>query len=217
MATTNIYGQADEGEAITTFHQALDGGLNFIDTSDAYGGGKNEDMVRRTLEGHRDWAVLATKFGNLGSSVNVKLEYVVEACDKSLGRLGVDVIGIYFQHQVDADVPIEDTVGAMSRLVDAGKVRWLGLSKAGSETIRRAYATHPICALQTKYSLWSRFVEDNILPIPGSKQRTHMAENMVAEDIKLVADEVAKIGAVIVPEDVSGTRYPKGQLKRLGI
>ena len=145
-------------------HAALDAGQNFIDTSDAYGGGKNEEMLSKALAGRRDQVVLATKFGNLGSSVNGKPDYVIEAYDKSLARLGVEFIDIYFQHRVDGDVPIEETVGAMSRLVEQGKVRWLGLSEAGSETIRRAHATHPIVCLQTEYSLWSRFVEDDILP-----------------------------------------------------
>ncbi len=165
MAMTNIYGQADEGEAIATVHAAFDAGLNFIDSSDAYGGGKNEEMLGRALKGRRDLAVLATKFGNLGSSVNGRPEYVVEACDKSLQRLDTDVIDIYFQHRVDGDVPIEDTVGAMSRLVERGKVRYLGLSEAGPDTIRRAHATYPITALQTEYSLWTRLVEDDILPV----------------------------------------------------
>ena len=165
MAMTAIYGETDEREAIAIVHAALDAGQNFIDTSDAYGGGKNEEMFGRALKRRRDDAVLATKFGNLGSSVNGRPEYVTEACNKSLKRLKVDVIDIYFQHRVDDDVPIEDTVGAMERLVDAGKVRWLGLSEAGPETIRRAHATHPIVALQTEYSLWSRFAEDDVLPV----------------------------------------------------
>ena len=302
MAMTNIYGAADEDEVVATIHAALDAGLNFIDTSDAYGGGKNEEMLSRALKDRRNEVVLATKFGNLGSSVNGRPEYVVEACEKSLTRLGTDVIDIYFQHRVDPDVPIEDTVGAMSRLVEQGKVRWLALSEAGPETIRRAHATHPVCALQTEYSLWSRFVEDDILPlcrelnigfiayaplgrgmltgtigglddlaegdrrrdhpryfednieknaglvaplkalaaekgcsaaqaavawllaqgedivpIPGTKRRSHMAENMAAVDIALSPDEVARIGGAIDTAAVSGNRYPEGQLKRLGI
>lgn len=302
MAMTNIYGQADEGEAIATVHAAIDAGLNFIDSSDAYGGGKNEEMLGRALKGRRDQAVLATKFGNLGSSVNGRPEYVVEACDKSLQRLDTDVIDIYFQHRVDGDVPIEDTVGAMSRLVERGKVRYLGLSEAGPDTIRRAHATHPIAALQTEYSLWTRVVEDDILPvcrelgigfiaysplgrgmltgtiagldslaegdrrrdhpryhednietnvalveplkavaaekgctpaqlalawllaqggdivpIPGTKRRTHMAENLEAVDIELDPDDVAAIGGALDFSAVAGDRYPEAQLKRLGI
>lgn len=302
MAMTNIYGQADEGEAIATVHAAIDAGLNFIDSSDAYGGGKNEEMLGRALKGRRDQAVLATKFGNLGSTVNGRPEYVVEACDKSLQRLDTDVIDIYFQHRVDGDVPIEDTVGAMSRLVERGKVRYLGLSEAGPDTIRRAHATHPIAALQTEYSLWTRVVEDDILPvcrelgigfiaysplgrgmltgtiagldslaegdrrrdhpryhednietnvalveplkavaaekgctpaqlalawllaqggdivpIPGTKRRTHMAENLEAVDIELDPDDVAAIGGALDFSAVAGDRYPEAQLKRLGI
>jgi aryl-alcohol dehydrogenase-like predicted oxidoreductase len=302
MAMTDIYGRADEGEAIATVHAALDSGLNFIDTSDAYGNGKNEEMLGRALKGRRDKAVIATKFGNLGNAVNGRPEYVIEACDKSLKRLGIDTIDIYFQHRVDGDVPIEDTVGAMKKLVEQGKVRFLGLSEAGSETIRRAHKVHPIAALQTEYSLWTRFVEDDILPtcrklgigfvaysplgrgmltgsiagaaslaendrrkdhprfqaanidrnvtivrpfveiarkkgcspaqlalawllhqgndivpIPGTKRRTHLADNIKAVDIVLGTDEVAEIGRSISPGAVSGTRYPEGQLKRLGI
>jgi aryl-alcohol dehydrogenase-like predicted oxidoreductase len=302
MAMTGIYGPADEGEAIATVHAALDAGLNFIDTSDAYAGGKNEEMLGRALKGRRDRAVVATKFGNLGGRADGRPEYVVEACDKSLQRLGIDTIDIYFQHRVDRDVPIEDTVGAMARLVQQGKVRFLGLSEAGADTIRRAHKVHPICALQTEYSLWTRFVEDGLLPlcrelgigfvaysplgrgmltgaiqgaaslaendrrrdhprfqdanieknvavvrpltelagakgcspaqlaiawllaqgddivpIPGTKRRAHLADNIAAVDIALSADEVAKIGAAVKPDAVSGTRYPEKQLGGLGI
>jgi aryl-alcohol dehydrogenase-like predicted oxidoreductase len=166
MAMTSIYFPADETETIATVHAALDAGLNFIDTSDAYAGGKNEEMFGRALKGgYRDKAVLATKFGNLGGRADGRPDYVIEACEKSLKRLDMDVIDIYFQHRVDKDVPIEDTVGAMAKLVEQGKVRYLGLSEAGPDTIRRAAAVHPICALQTEYSLWTRFVEDDILPL----------------------------------------------------
>ena len=122
-------------------------------------------MLAKALTGRRQNAFIATKFGNLGGSANGRPEYVIEACERSLKRLQTDVIDLYFQHRVDADVPIEDTVGAMSRLVEQGKVRWLGLSEAGPETIRRAHGTHPIAALQTEYSLWTRFVEDSYLPL----------------------------------------------------
>ncbi|MPY71818.1 MAG: aldo/keto reductase [Alphaproteobacteria bacterium] len=166
MAMTSIYFPADEAETIATVHAALDAGLNFIDTSDAYAGGKNEEMFGRALKGgYRDKAVLATKFGNLGGRADGRPEYVIEACEKSLKRLDMDVIDVYFQHRVDKDVPIEDTVGAMAKLVEQGKVRYLGLSEAGPDTIRSAAAVHPICALQTEYSLWTRFVEDDILPL----------------------------------------------------
>ena len=302
MAMTSIYGPADENEAIATVHAALDAGQNFIDTSDAYAGGKNEEMFSIVLKERRSDVFLATKFGNLGGSADGRPDYVVEACDKSLQRLGIDVIDLYFQHRVDGDVPIEDTVGAMSKLVEAGKVRWLGLSEAGPNTIRRAHATHPIAALQTEYSLWTRFVEDDylpllrelgiglvpysplgrgmltgtldgfdslaendrrkdhprfkeeniannvgviqplkeiatekgvspsqlaiawllhqgddIVPIPGTKRRTHLAENMAAVDIVLSADDVTRIGAAVKPDAVSGTRYPEKQLGGLGI
>jgi aryl-alcohol dehydrogenase-like predicted oxidoreductase len=302
MAMTSIYGPVDEGEAIATVHAALDAGMNFIDTSDAYAGGKNEEMLAKVLKGRRNDAFVATKFGNLGGSADGRPEYVTEACEKSLARLDIDVIDLYFQHRVDAAVPIEDTVGAMSKLVEQGKVRWLGLSEAGEDTIRKAHATHPIAALQTEYSLWTRFVEtdyspilrelgigfvaysplgrgmltgtidgfdslsegdrrkdhprfqqanidanvsiiqplkdiadqkgvstsqlaiawllaqgDDIVPIPGTKRRTHLAENIAAVDIALSADDVARIGAAVKAESVSGTRYPEKQLAGLGI
>jgi aryl-alcohol dehydrogenase-like predicted oxidoreductase len=254
------------------------------------------------LKGRRNDAFVATKFGNLGGSADGRPEYVIEACEKSLARLEIDVIDLYFQHRVDAAVPIEDTVGAMSKLVEQGKVRWLGLSEAGEDTIRKAHATHPIAALQTEYSLWTRFVEtdylptlrelgigfvaysplgrgmltgtidgfdslsegdrrkdhprfqqanidanvaiiqplkdiadekgvstsqlaiawllaqgDDIVPIPGTKRRTHLAENIAAVDIALSADDVARIGAAVKAESVSGTRYPEKQLAGLGI
>ena len=302
MAMTSIYGPADEREAIATTHAALDAGLNFIDTSDAYAGGKNEEMFSAVLKERRKDVFLATKFGNLGAKAEGRPEYVIEACEKSLQRLGTDVIDLYFQHRVDASVPIEETVGAMARLVEQGKVRWIGLSEAGSETIRRAHATHPITALQTEYSLWTRFVEQDylpllrelgtgfvaysplgrgmltgaiegfaslaendrrkdhprfqqgniernldavaplkkiaaekghspaqlalawllhqgkdVVPIPGTKRRAHMEENLAAADIVLSADDVARIGAAVKPDAVAGTRYPEKQLGGLGI
>lgn len=165
MAMTSIYGAANEDEAVAALQAGIDAGMNFIDTSDAYGGGKNEEMLGRALAGQRDKVFLATKFGNLGGRADGRPEYVIEACDKSLSRLNTDVIDLFFQHRVDKDVPIEETVGAMAKLVEQGKVRFLGLSEAGPDTIRRAHATHPIAALQTEYSLWTRFVEDEILPL----------------------------------------------------
>jgi aryl-alcohol dehydrogenase-like predicted oxidoreductase len=302
LAMTSIYGPADESEAVATTHAALDAGMNFIDTSDAYAGGKNEEMFSVILKERRSDVFLATKFGNLGAKADGRPEYVIEACDKSLKRLGTDVIDLYFQHRVDASVPIEETVGAMARLVEQGKVRWLGLSEAGPDTIRRAHKTHPIVALQTEYSLWTRFVEkdylpllrelgigfiaysplgrgmltgtiegfdslaendrrkdhprfqegnieknvdviaplkriaaekgvsasqlalawllhqgDDIVPIPGTKRRAHIMENLAAADIALSPDEVAKIGAAVKPDAVSGTRYPEKQLAGMGI
>src|SRR5437667_803026 len=170
MGMSEFYGTADEGEAIATIHRAVELGVNFLDTADAYGPFKNERLVGRAIKDRRDEVVLATKFGSVrtepGERVGVRgdREYVLSACDASLERLGTDHIDVYYQHRVDPNTPIEETVGAMAELVEQGKVRYLGLSEAASETIRRAHAVHPISALQTEYSLWSRDVEDQILP-----------------------------------------------------
>ena len=170
MGMSEFYGAADEGEAIATIHRALELGVNFLDTADMYGPFTNEKLVGRAIAGRRGQVVLATKFGNQRSEdgsylgINGSPEYVRSACDASLQRLGVDTIDLYYQHRVDQDVPIEETVGAMKELVDAGKVRYLGLSEASPDTIRRAHAVHPISALQTEYSLWTRDPEDQILP-----------------------------------------------------
>ena len=165
MSMTPIYGTPDPASAIATIHRAIDLGAAFLDTSDAYAAGKNEELVGQAINGKRDKVILATKFGNLGpKGADGRPEYVVEACDKSLKRLGVDVIDLFYQHRVDPNVPIEETVGAMAKLVEQGKVRFLGLSEAGAQTVRRAHATHPITALQTEYSLFTRVVEDEILP-----------------------------------------------------
>jgi len=166
---SEFYGTADEGEAIATIHRALDLGVTFLDTADMYGPFTNEKLVGRAIAGRRSEVVLATKFGNErredGSwiGINGKPEYVHKACDASLQRLGVDHIDLYYQHRVDLDTPIEETVGAMKELVEAGKVRHLGLSEAGADTIRRAVAVHPIAALQSEYSLWTRDPEEGIL------------------------------------------------------
>src|SRR4051812_19560962 len=170
MGMSEFYGNADEDEAIRTIHRALELGVNFLDTADMYGPFKNEKLVGRAIGGRRDDVVIATKFGNVRTEdggrggIRGDAEYVREACDASLERLGVDHIDLYYQHRVDKEVEIEETVGAMKELVEAGKVRYLGLSEASPETIRRAHAVHPISALQTEYSLWSRDPEDTILP-----------------------------------------------------
>jgi aryl-alcohol dehydrogenase-like predicted oxidoreductase len=172
MGMTGIYGEPDEPESIATIHRAIDLGVNLIVTSDAYGAGSNEELVGRALKGKRDRVLLATKFGNLGLSGFKPPEglsaghpgYVPLACEASLKRLGVDVIDVYGLHRVDPKVPIEDTVGAMKKLVEQGKVRYLALSEAGAKTLRRAHKVHPLVALETEYSLWSRDVEKEILP-----------------------------------------------------
>ncbi len=308
MAMTNLYGPVDEPEAIATVREALDAGADFLDTADAYADGKNEDLLRRALaDGYRAKAVLATKFGNVRGAdgklgANGRPEYVIEACEKSLKRLGVEVIDLYFQHRVDASVPIEETVGAMKRLIEGGKVRHLGLSEAGAATLRRAAAVHPIAALQSEYSVWCRFVEADILPacrelgivfipysplgrgmltgaiqtpadldekdrrhdhprfkagnfeqnavlvrplldmarakgctpaqlalawllaqgqdvvpIPGTKRREHLRQNLAALEVALSTEEAAQLGRAIDDSQVQGTRYPQGQLGLLGI
>jgi len=165
MGMTPLYGTPDPEQAIATIHRAMDLGAAFLDSSDAYAGGTNEELIGRAIKGRRDQVILATKFGNLGvKGANGRPEYVTQCCDASLKRLGVDEIDLFYQHRVDPNVPIEDTVGAMSRLVERGKVKFLGLSEAGVQTIRRAQATWPITALQTEYSLFTREVEDEILP-----------------------------------------------------
>jgi aryl-alcohol dehydrogenase-like predicted oxidoreductase len=169
MGMSDFYGSADEARSISTIHRALDLGVTFLDTADAYGPFTNERLVGQAIRDRRDAVVLATKFGNVRADdgtfvgINGRPEYVRTACDGSLQRLGVDTIDLYYQHRVDADTPIEDTVGAMAELVKAGKVKHLGLSEAAPATIRRAHAVHPITALQTEYSLWSRDPEGELL------------------------------------------------------
>ena len=170
MGMSEFYGTSDEDESVATIHRAIELGITFFDTADMYGPFTNEKLVGKAIADRREQVVLATKFGNVrgedGSFLGVsgKPDYVREACDASLSRLGVDHIDLYYQHRVDLKTPIEETVGAIKELVDAGKVRYLGLSEAGPETIRRAHAVHPISALQSEYSLFTREVEDEILP-----------------------------------------------------
>jgi aryl-alcohol dehydrogenase-like predicted oxidoreductase len=304
---TPVYGQPDEPEAIATIHRAIALGVTLVDTADAYNFGANEELVGRALKGRRDKVVLSTKFGNIrlpggGNAVNGKPDYVVEACDASLKRLGTDFIDLYFVHRIDPDVPIEDTVGAMARLVDQGKVRHIGLSEAGARTVRRAHAVHPLAALQTEYSLWTRDPEsellplcrelgigfvaysplgrgfltasiesvdslgekdrrrehprfmpenlsrnvrlldrlkdlasgegcspaqlalawvlsrgDDIVPIPGTKQRRWLEENAKAVNLSPSAETLAALDAAFPPGAAAGPRYPEPQLKRVGI
>jgi aryl-alcohol dehydrogenase-like predicted oxidoreductase len=170
MGMSEFYGTGDEEESTATIHRAIDLGITFLDTADMYGPFTNEKLVGKAIAGRRDEVVLATKFGNVrgedGSyhGVSGEPDYVRKACDASLSRLGADHIDLYYQHRVDPETPIEETVGAMKELVEAGKVRYLGLSEAAAETIRKAHAVHPISALQSEYSLFTREVEDEILP-----------------------------------------------------
>ncbi|CAN1211607.1 aldo/keto reductase [Tumidithrix helvetica PCC 7403] len=306
MGMSEFYGSGDEQEAIATIHLALDLGVNFIDTADMYGPFTNEQLVGKAINDRRDRVVLATKFGNVRSAdggwlgISGKPEYVRQACDASLQRLGVDVIDLYYQHRVDVTVPIEETVGAMAELVQQGKVRYLGLSEAAPATIRRAQAIHPISALQTEYSLWSRDPEDEILPtlrelgigfvpysplgrgfltgaiaspddfapddfrrrsprfqgenfvknlqvveqvkaiavekgitagqlalawllaqgedivpIPGTKRRTYLEENIGAATVTLTAEDLSRIDAVAPQGVAAGDRYPAQNMSSL--
>jgi len=308
MGMSVSYGEPDDPESIATIHRAIDLGVDLIVTSDAYGNGVNESLVGKALAGRRDSVLVATKFGNLGGAAapgglsGGHPDYVPQACDASLKRLGVDVIDVYGLHRVDRKVPIEDTVGAMRRLIDQGKVRWLALSEAGPETIRRAHAVHPIAAIETEYSLWSRDAESavlpvcralgigfmaysplgrgfltatiktldallpkdrrrehprfdaanlarnvdllapverlaaakgctpaqialawvlaqgaDIVPIPGTKRRTYLEQNVAAAAVTLTPEEIAVLTAAFPMGATAGTRYPEKQMGGLGI
>ncbi|HJQ83689.1 MAG TPA: aldo/keto reductase [Candidatus Binatia bacterium] len=304
MGMSEFYGAHDDGESIATIHRALELGVTFLDTADMYGPYTNEELVGRAIGGRRDRVVLATKFGIVrgddprARAINGRPEYVRASCEGSLRRLGVETIDLYYQHRVDPATPIEDTVGAMAELVREGKVRWLGLSEAGPETLRRATAVHPIAAVQTEYSLWSRDPEDDVLaacralgigfvaysplgrgfltgqlrrfedlaaddyrrmsprfqgenfaknlelvarveeiaaakgcrpsqlalawvlaqgddivPIPGTKRRSYLEENVAALDVSLTREDLARLDAVMPHGVAAGLRYPEAMMR----
>ncbi|MGO8840746.1 MAG: aldo/keto reductase [Methyloceanibacter sp.] len=306
MGMSEFYGDGEEAESIATIHRAIELGVTFLDTADVYGMGQNEELVVKAIKDRRDEVILATKFGNVRAAdggfvgINGKPEYVRSACEASLLRLKVDVIDLYYQHRVDPDTPIEDTVGAMAELVDQGKVRYLGLSEAVPDTIRRAQKVHPIAALQTEYSLWSRepegelldtvrqlgigfvaysplgrgfltakitsldelaeddwrrsmprFEQENfrrnmelveriralaadkgctpaqlalawllaqgedIVPIPGTKRRRYLEENVGALDVRLTPEELAEIDTILPPGAAAGPRYPERGMRTI--
>ncbi|HXJ17572.1 MAG TPA: aldo/keto reductase [Candidatus Polarisedimenticolia bacterium] len=307
MGMSQSYGTPDDQESTATIHHAIDRGITFLDTADMYGGGINEELVGRAIAKRRHEVILATKFGNMRGpdgrflGVNGRPEYVQAACEASLQRLKISTIDLYYLHRVDPTVPIEETVGAMGRLIDQGKVRYLGLSEAGAQTIRRAHATHAITALQSEYSLWTRdpeeevlgvcrelgigfvpysplgrgiltgqvkstdfgpkdfrrmlprfqgdnfqknlklvsFIEkmaaekkctpaqlalawvlsrgEDIVPIPGTKRRAYLDQNLAALDISFTPEELRRIDEVAPRGVAVGARYPEEYMSRLGI
>jgi aryl-alcohol dehydrogenase-like predicted oxidoreductase len=309
MGMSEFYGATDDVESTATIHRAIDRGVTLLDTADVYGIGKNEDLVGRAIKQRRNQVVVATKFGilrdpanPLARGVSGKPEYIQKACEASLKRLQIPTIDLYYQHRVDPETPIEETIGAMARLIEQGKVRYLGLSEASPQTIHRAHATHPIAALQTEYSLWQREPEDEILsvcrelgigfvaysplgrglltgeikrpedfaqddfrrhhprfqgenfqknldlvkkiedlaraknctpaqlalawvmaqgidivPIPGTKRRKYLDQNLDALDVKLTPEELKQIDTIAPPGIAAGTRYAPEVMKRVGI
>ena len=210
MSMSGAYGAYDDAQSIAAIHRALDLGVNFLDSSDMYGWGHNEQLIARALRGKRDGVVLATKFGNMRKpdgtpGVNGRPEWVPQACDASLKRLGVDVIDLYYQHRVDPAVPIEETVGAMKRLVEQGKVRFLGLSEAKPETIRRAHAVHPISALQSEYSLLYRVEAEETLPTTRELGISFVAYSPLGRS--LLTGQVHKVADI--PEDDRRRIHPR--------
>ena len=218
MGMSEFYGPANEAESIATIHRALDIGVTFLDTADMYGIGENEKLVGRAIARRRNEVVLATKFGNVRDpadpskfSISGRPEYVRAACDASLKRLGVDHIDLYYQHRVDLETPIEDTVGAMARLVEAGKVRYLGLSEAKPETIHRAVAVHPIAAYQGEYSLWTREIETDVLPTLRELGIGFVAYSPLGRG--LLAGTITNVDALA--ENDSRRRHPRFQDENL--
>ena len=210
MSMSGVYGKGDDAESIAVIHRALELGVNFLDSSDMYGWGHNEELLAKALRGRRDAVVLATKFGNLRKpdgtpGVNGKPEYVLQACDASLRRLGVETIDLYYQHRVDPSVPIEDTVGAMTTLVQQGKVRFLGLSEAAPATIRRAHAVHPITALQSEFSLLYRTEAEETLPTLRERGISFVASSPLGRS--LLAGRVRS--ASEIPQDDRRRDHPR--------
>lgn len=307
MGMSQSYGTPDDAESLATVDHAIDRGITLLDTADMYGGGANEELLSHVLAKRRNEVILATKFGNMRNpdgrflGVNGKPEYVMQACEASLKRLGISTIDLFYLHRVDTSVPIEDTIGAMGRLVEQGKVRYLGLSEAGAKTIRRAHATHPITALQSEYSLWTRDPEgeildtcrelhiglvaysplgrgiltgqvksaefgpkdfrrisprfqgenfqrnlalvrrveeiaaekhstpaqlalawvlaqgEDIVPIPGTKRRTYLDQNLGALDLKLSQSDLERLDQAFPRGVAVGARYPEEYMNRLGV